>query len=91
VAADRIGQRSEGLHKRTYFDKGSIQVAEALSQEEPMGLEGRKWIESCLVVLVVVVVQLGNYVGTGTNGVGEGSLERNVAAANEWARSQDQD
>jgi len=66
-------------------------VAEALSQEEPMGLEGRKWIESCLVVLVVVVVQLGNYVGTGTNGVGEGFLERDVAAANEWARSQDQD
>lgn len=52
-----------------------------------MGFEG---FESCLVVQVVVVVQLGNY-RAGTNAVGGGSLERDVAAANEWAQNQDQD
>lgn len=33
VAADRIGQRSEGLYKQTCFDMGSLQVVEVLSQE----------------------------------------------------------
>jgi hypothetical protein len=57
VAVDKIDQRSEGPYKRTCFDKGSIQVvAEALSQEEPMRLEGQKQVENYLVVVVVVVV-----------------------------------
>lgn len=94
MAADRSGQRSGDSYKRTCFDTGSIQVAGVWSQEERMGVEGQKRIESCLVVLVVVVVQLGwNCVGTGTSAVGEGgSLERDVAAAaKEWAQSQNRD
>jgi hypothetical protein len=40
-------------------------------------------------VVVVVVVLVQNCVGKGTNGHGggEGSLERDVAAANEWPRN----
>ena len=87
MAADRIGQRSEGPYKCTCFEKGSIQVEEALSQEELMKFEGRRLVESCVVVVVLVQ----NCVGTETNGGGEGSLERDVAAANEWAQNHDRD
>ena len=90
VAADRIGQRSEGPYKCTCFGKGSIQVEEAWSQEELMKFEGQRLVESCVVVVVVVVL-VQNCVGTETNAGGEGSLERDVAAANEWARNQDRD
>ena len=87
VAADRNGQRSEDPYKCTCFEKGSIQVEEALSQEELMRFEGQRLVESCVVVVVLVQ----NRVGTETNGGGEGSLERDVAAANEWAQNPDRD
>jgi hypothetical protein len=72
-------------------------VAEALSQEEPMGFEGQKRVESYFVVVVVVVVVMVMVavvvvqLGTGTHGGGEGSLECDVAAANEWTPNQDRD
>lgn len=65
-------------------------MVEALSQEELMRVEGQKRVESRLVVVVVVVV-VQNCVDTDTNAGGEGSLERDVAAANEWAQNQDRD
>ena len=92
MVADKIDQKSEGPYMRTCFDKGSKQVAEVLSQEETMEFEGRKLVESYLVVAVVmvVVVQLGRN-RTGTNAVGEGSLECDVAAANERAPNHNRD
>lgn len=92
MAADGNGQLSEGPYKCTCFDKDSIQVADALLQEELMRVEGQKRVESCLLVVVVVVaVVVQNCVDTDTNAGGEGSLERDVAAANEWAQNQDRD
>jgi hypothetical protein len=76
-------------YKRTCFEKDSIQVVEALSQEELMRVEGQRRVENCLVVVVVVVVQ--NCLDTDTNAGGKGSLERDVAAANEWAQNLDRD
>ena len=94
MAADKIDQLLEGPYKCTCFDKDSIQVVEALLQEELMGVGGQKRVESYLLVVGEVVVVVQNCVDTDTNagnaGV-EGSLERDVAAANEWAQNQDRD
>ena len=96
VAADRIGQRLGGPYKYTCFEKGSIRMAEGLSQEKQMWWsEGLKGVEVMVVVVVVVVVVqnflVQNCVVKNTNGGGEGSLERDVAAANERPQNRDRD
>ena len=79
--------------KRPLFDGEWIQRAQKLGRNESMGLGRRKLVGGCSVK-VVVVVQVGQGLAS-TNFVvvfgDKGSLERDVAAVNRWARGQDQD
>lgn len=79
--------------KQPLFDGEWMQGAQKSGRSESMGLGGRKLVGGCSVK-VVVVVQVGRGL-VGTNFVvvfgDKGSLERDVAAVNKWARAQDQD